>query len=137
MNVIIPSIKVIFCLFADEFDIDDVTRKLGIIPTDTRTRDSFPSQSIAAGVAKTEWCLEIKEENCIAVAILFEKMLEILREKETLINEICDDYNLESSFVVVIHMQDGDSPEVVLPREVISFAAAISAEIGFDLYCYE
>jgi hypothetical protein len=137
MNDFIPSIKVMFCVVADEFDIDQVTRRMGLIPTETRTKDCFPPQSIIAGVASTLWVMEVKEEHCWGVRSLFEEMLDILRGKEVLIKEICDDYSLEVNFEVVIHMKDGDSPEVVLPREVVSFAAAINAEIGFDIYCYE
>ena len=137
MEEFTPSIKVWFCLDADEVDLGYVTKKLGIIPTETRTRESFPPQSIAAGFAKDVWSFIIKEENCIAVSILFEKLLSVFKGKEGIIKKLCDDLGLEAAFEVVIHMQDGNSPEVVLPREVIAFAAAINAEIGFDLYCYE
>ena len=137
MNDFIPSIKVIFCLSANEFNLDEVTCRLGVAPTRTKTRDSFPPQSIAADVAKTMWAIEIKEDNCWGVRVLFREILKILCGKEQLIKRLCDDYNLEVHFEVVIHMKDGDSPEVVLPQEVILFAAAINAEIGFDLYCFE
>jgi len=132
-NDFIPSIKVTFYITADEFDLDEVTHRLRITPTKTRTKDSFSPQVSAY----TVWALEIKEGNCIAVSIVFEKLLTILQDKEEIINRICSDYSTKTGFEVVIHAQDGDLPEIVLPREVVSFAAAINAEIGFDLYCYE
>lgn len=137
MSDFIPRIEVTFYIMADEFDLNEVTCRLGVTPTETRTKDSYPHQSIAAGVAHTEWSIDLVEENCIAVSFLFEKLLNVLSGKEKLITQVCDDFNLEAGFVVVIHMKDGDSPEVILPREVVAFAAAINAEIGFDLYCYE
>lgn len=133
MNDFVPSIKVTFYLSADEFDLDEVTQKIGIIPTIARKKDSFPPTALAC----TIWALSIKEERCKAICFLFEELLNMLRPKEKLITDICKDYNIEASFEVVIHMQDGDGPEIVLPREVISFAATINAEIGFDIYCYE
>ena len=129
----VPSIKVIFCLEADEFNLNQVTERMELIPSEVRTRDSFPTEYYV----KTIWSLEIIEENCEAVSIVFEKLLDSLKGKEEIIRNICDDYDIEAGFVVVIHCQDGDNPEIVLPREIISFAAAINAEIGFDLYCYE
>jgi len=132
MDDFIPSIKVTFYIMADEFDLEEVTRRLGINPTETRTKDSFPPQ----GLAHTSWSLDVEEKDCCAVAILFEEMLEVLGGKSETIKTLCDDYNLETSFVVVIHMQGEDNPEMFLPREVISFAASINADIGFDLYCY-
>jgi hypothetical protein len=137
MDDFVPSVKVIFCMAADEFDLDTVTRRIKITPTETRKRESFPPQSIEAGVAKTEWSIEMCEENCTDVAIPFERMLSILAAKSKTIRTVCCDYNLEACFVVVIHMKDGNSPEVVLSREIVAFAASINAEIGFDLYCYE
>ena len=137
MDDFIPSIKVAFYISADKFDIDEVTRKVGINPTGTRTNADFPEQSIAAGVAKTIWWFEVEEENCIAVSILFKKLLIILDSKSKIINAICNDYGLETGFEVVIHCQDGNNPELVLTREIVAFAASINAEIGFDLYCYE
>jgi hypothetical protein len=129
----IPSINVYFCITANEFDLDEVTRKIGVIPTKTRTKSNFPPQ----GLACTGWVLETGHENCLAVDIQFKKILKMLEGKANIIKTVCGEYNLEASFTVSIHMMHGERPEMVLPREVISFAAAINAEIGFDLYCYE
>ena len=137
MDDFIPSIKVTFYIVGDEFDFDEVTSRIGVHPTSTRKKAEFPPQSIAAGVAQTIWAMEVKEEHCIAICFLFERLLNVLAPKKNLITSVCEDYNLEASFEVIIHMKDGDSPEVVLPREVIAFAASINAEISFDLYCYE
>jgi len=129
----IPSINVYFYITADEFDLSEVTRKLGVMPTSTRTKDDFPPQ----GLACTEWVLETGREDCIAVSIQFEKMLQMLDGKANVIKNVCNEYNLETGFVVAIHMMHGERPEILLPPEVISFAASINADIGFDLYCYE
>ena len=50
---------------------------------------------------------------------------------------LCEEFDAEASLEIVIHMQSGDSPEVRLFSAQLLFAAAIGAEIGFDLYCYE
>ncbi len=130
---IVPSIEVIFYLSGDEFNLKEVTKRLDLIPTETRTKDSFPPQ----GLACTLWALGIKHYNCNGIYVLFEELIDILENKTEIIRGICKDYSIETSFEVIIHMKDGDSPEVVLPRKIISFAAAINAEIGFDIYCYE
>ena len=133
MDDFVPSIKVTFYLTGDEFSLEKATKMIGVIPTETRTKDDWPP----GGLVCTLWCIEIKEEYCIAISILFERLLDILDGKTKILNNLCKEYNLKTSFEVVIHMKDGDSPEVVLPRKVVSFAAAIDAEIDFDLYCYE
>jgi len=133
MTDFVPSVKIAFYFIAEEFDLEQVTSRMGMTPDGTRTRDDWPTEYFV----KTIWSLEIKEENCIAVSLLFDKLIDILEEKSGVIRNICNDYNIEASFEVTIHCQDGDNPELVLTREIISFAASINAEISFDLYCYE
>ena len=133
---ITPSISVTLYLTADEFSLDDVTRKMGILPTQNRVKDSFPPQSIAAGIAQTGWVLEIKEEHCLAVSILFERMIDMLSGKEEIINNVQNDYGIEASFSVSIHMHEAANPEIWLPQEAVKFAASINASIGFDIYSY-
>jgi len=137
INSFIPSIGVTLYLTADNVDPDEITRRLGIIPTSTRMRDEFPPQSIAAGVARNLWRIEVREDDCIALSIVSDKLLAIFDGKLEILKTICNDYNLKVSIEVVIHMKDGDSPEVVLHGDIISLAASINAEIGFDIYCYE
>jgi len=137
MTDFVPSSKLIFYISGNDFDLDKVTHMIGISPTETRIKDDFPLQSILAGVAKTEWCIDLKEDHCIAISVLFEKMLEKLKDKETVIREACQNFQLSADFVLIIHTQGADRPEMLLPREAISFAAAINAEIAFDLYYYE
>ena len=135
MMNITPSISLTFFLTADEFDLDEVTRKMEITPTGTRTKDSFPQQSIDAGFACTGWVLEIEEEHCLAVSILFDRLLEVLRGKEKTIERLQNDYGIEASISISIYMHDiAARPEIWLPQEVVQFAASINASIGFDLY---
>ena len=136
MENITPSIKVTLFLTADEFDLDEVTRKMDILPTTTRTKDSFPPQSITAGFARTGWALEIEEEHCLALSILFERLIEILRGKEGIINGFQNDYGIEASISISIHMHQAANPEIWLPQEAVKFAATINASIGFDIYSY-
>lgn len=58
----------------------------------------------------------------------------MLQGKERLINELCERFELTASFTVVVEMEAGDAPELVLTKDIILFIAAINAEVGFDLY---
>ncbi|MCV42291.1 DUF4279 domain-containing protein [Listeria monocytogenes] len=57
-----------------------------------------------------------------------------LQGKENIINSLCNDLNLKAIFTVVINMENGDGPELVLTKEIISFISSINAEVGFDIY---
>lgn len=43
-------------------------------------------------------------------------------------------YALELSVTIVVEMEVGSGPELVLTKENIAFLALVNAEVGFDLY---
>lgn len=128
----LPNIKVSFFFAGDEFDLTEVTNQMQLTPTETREKESFPVQEFA----QTTWELSTKRERCHVVSLQFEKLIQVLAGKEKEINQICSSYGLSVSFVVTIWMNKDDNPEIVLEKEIVSFAASINAEIGFDLYAY-
>lgn len=129
---ILPQVRVSFFFSGDEFDIDDITKKMNITPATTRKKKDFPISEFA----HTEWVLDTKKENCKAVSLQFEKLLNLLEGKEIIINQICNDYNIATGFLIDIWMKNGDKPEMVLTKEIVSFLASINAEVGIDLYIY-
>ena len=135
--MIVPSINAIFYITSNinEFDFEEVTHRLGVTPTRVRRKADFPAQALA----QTSWSLEVKEENASGVGAVLDKLIhdlagEALLETAKKIVRLCEDLDAETAFEIVIHMRDGESPEVRLSHEQLLFAAAIRAEIGFDLY---
>ena len=138
--MIVPSVKAIFYITSgkNEFDLEEVGRRLGVSPTRTRRKADFPPQA----PAQTSWSLEVKEENAPSVGAVLDELIHRLAGEDPLetakkIVRLCKELDAEASLEIVIHMRDGDSPEVRLSSAQLLFAAAIGAEIGFDLYCYE
>ena len=117
--MIVPSVKAIFYITSskNEFDLGEVSRRLGVTPTRTRRKADSPPQT----PAQTSWSLEVKEENA------FENVEKLCT--------LCSYLAASPRFEIVIHMQSGDGPEVVLSPKQVLFAAAIGAEIDFDLHC--
>ena len=127
---ILPQIRVSFFFLGDEFNIEDITKKIGIIPTKARKKEDFPISEFA----HTEWVLDTKKESCKAVSVPFKKLINMLNGKEIAIRQICNDYNVTVGFLVDIWMENGDKPEMALTKESISFLASIDAEVSFDLF---
>ena len=138
--MIVPSVKAIFYITSskNEFDLGEVSHRLGVTPTRTRQKADFPPQA----PAQTSWSLEVKEENAFSVGAVLDKLIRRLAgdyplEAAKKIVRLCEEFDAEASLEIVIHMRNGDSPEVRLFSAQLLFAAAIGAEIDFDLYCYE
>lgn len=121
----------------DEFDLEFVTNKLGINPTRARKRCDFPQPSIDAGFATDEWSYEVREKNCDNIAVPFNKIYNLFREKVDDINNLCNDINIIADFTVIIYTKTGNTALNCISKEILSFVASIHAKIGFDLYCYE
>ena len=130
MSTLLPKIRIDFSLIGDDFDLDLITEKMQIIPTNTRRKEECP----VASMAITYWCLSTNKETCKAVSYSLNALIEKLKGKEVIIKELCNENNLEVSFNVVVEMEVGDGPEFVLTKEIITFASLLNAEICFDLY---
>ena len=135
-----PVIQTTFSISASggELDLEEVSRRLGVTPTRTRRKADSPPQT----PAQTSWSLEVKEENAFSVGAVLDELIRRLAGENAFENveklcTLCSDLAASPRFEIVIHMQSGDSPEVRLFSAQLLFAAAIGAEIGFDLYCYE
>ena len=136
--MIVPSVKAIFYITSskNEFDLGEVSRRLGVTPTRTRRKADFPPQT----PAQTSWSLEVKEENAFSVGTVLDKLIRRLAGENAFENveklcTLCSDLAASPRFEIVIHMQSGDGPEVVLSPKQVLFAAAIGAEIDLDLHC--
>lgn len=130
----IPTIIVYFCIYADYFDLAEVTRRLGITPARAREKSEWPQVSIDLGIAANEWIFEVTEKQSLAVEMPFKKMIAILGQKTDTIQELIQEYGLETGFGVIIHGEAGELPEMQLPEDIIAFAASINASISFDMY---
>ena len=106
-------------------------------PTEAKKTEDFPEASIRAGIGRTFWSFEVREENCRDISVPFTKLYNQLYHKVDTIRKLCRDLNLITGFVVTIHTKCGNIPLDNISRDVVSFASSINADIGIDLYCYD
>lgn len=129
-----PKVKADFYLTGDEVDLDSITQTLGISPTKMRKKNEYPLKTQEAGMALDLWQLSTGKEECRAVSLQLDKLQDMLLPKVEIINKLSKEYTLEASMTIVIEMETGAGPEMVLSSKNIHFLYLIDAEIGFDLY---
>lgn len=83
---------------------------------------------------ETVWEYGTDYEDSFNVEEQLVKVLTQLKGREQKINEICKKYNLKCMFMIVITMNDGYTPTLIMNTEIIEFVHSIEAEIHFDLY---
>jgi hypothetical protein len=128
------EISICFTTYDDNFNFIKLTEALDIMPSKVRKRLDFPAQSINSGIATNEWVMSIRKENCSSVSEILDQVQQIFNNKEYLIIELCKRYDLSITVSIVIDMEEGNGPEIVLSKENIKFLSNIDAEVGFDVY---
>ncbi|WP_214830649.1 DUF4279 domain-containing protein [Exiguobacterium sp. s56] len=133
MNPTQTEVLVYFQLLADDFSIEDVTRRLGIIPTETFKRgekgySSHPREH-------TSWSLGTGYQPSFDVNNQLQHIIAQLREKEPILDDIYSTYDdIKARFIIVIMIEEGQTPALVFDLKTIQFAHRIRAEFDIDLY---
>ncbi|WP_396021031.1 DUF4279 domain-containing protein [Cytobacillus firmus] len=126
---------VYFSLFGDEFPIGDITDKLGIIPTETYNKgDLIPNSSSICYRKETSWDLSTGYQTSLDVNDQLLQIVNKLQNKTSIINEIKEVYFLECKFLIVVKIEEGNSPALYLDKNIVKFASKIEAEFDIDLY---
>ncbi|MCT4782681.1 MULTISPECIES: DUF4279 domain-containing protein [Exiguobacterium] len=134
MNPAQTEVLVYFQLLADDFLIEDVTHRLGLMPTETYKRGDKSSYS-SRPREYTSWSLSTGYQPSFDVNDQLQPIISQLRGKETILDDIYDIYDdMQARFVIVIVMEGGQTPSLLFDLKTIQFANRIRAEFDIDLY---
>lgn len=129
------KVKVYFSLFGDAFPLEEITERLEITPTKTYKKgDLIPNRSIPLYRKETSWDLGTGYQVSLDVNNQLQKIINKLKNKASIINEIKDAYSVECKFFIVVKIEEGNTPGLYLDKEIIKFASTIEAEFDVDLY---
>lgn len=137
-----PYIEVSFVIEGKYFDLQQFTKEIGILPSETRGIDNWPKNiknnlNIPEELQpRYEWCICQKEELCKQIELPINKIISKLIGKEQQIIEFCEKNNLQKGLNITIHGEAMNLPEMVLSPAVVSFFGNMKVEIGFDIYAY-
>ena len=137
-----PYIEANFIVEGKLFDIALFTKEIGILPTETREIDDFPSiiknnSNIPKELQpRCIWSITQKEEFCRTIQQPIHNIISQLIGKEEIINSFCKKNKLERALIVTIHAETMDLPEIILSSKIISYFGSIESEISFDIYTY-
>jgi Domain of unknown function (DUF4279) len=124
------AVQIDFQILGSPVDPDEITRRLGTAP-DTALRKGernpslgLPKGNIWAKRSNAQSTDAFLEEHWAALATDF-------AGKEAALREVAGNGNIRMTFIV-----DGSArfPPLMIPKEMIAFAAAIGADIDIDVY---
>lgn len=157
----IPKIRLLFLLTKKDcadFDRDDVTQRLCIIPSkasaptlskgrlscDADIREIereisgltiLPAASPPYQMLKhAYWSVELPKIECWELDEPLQKLEHILLGKESEVLHVCEDYNLSADLIVRVFAESNNMPDITIPCSSVSFWASMGVSIGFDFY---
>lgn len=131
-----------FSLFGEEFPVNEVTKLLSIEPTESYNKgdvivrqknDKIISTTVHYR-KKTAWVLSSGYQESYDVTEQLAQVLEPLKIKTAIINQLRKRYRLDCLFSIVIIIENGQTPALHLDNKQIEFANSIEAEFDIDLY---
>jgi hypothetical protein len=99
-------------------------------------RTSTPKviRTVTARRKETVWEYGTDYEDSLDIEIQMNKVIKRLKGREERLVEICKRYDLKCMIMIVIKMNEGYTPALIMKKELIEFANNINAEIHLDLY---
>lgn len=136
------QVMVHFSLYGDSFPLEHVTEALGIKPTQTYNMGNLIERPYNPNVISTKptyrketvWDLSTGYQESWDVKNQMDQILEPIKDKASIINQLKDEYKLECKLFIVIIVENGETPALYLDNEQIEFANSIKAEFDIDLY---
>ena len=127
--------RIYFCIFGDDFPLDDLTNDLGIAPTERyKQGEEVTRGKIVRRRLETAWFLDSDYQDANYFEVQIKKIIEPLRKNEHIINAYKKQYDLQCKIFMVLYFGEFQTPGLYLDSELIEFAHNVGAEFDIDIY---
>ena len=131
-----------FSATGDVFPVEAITNALRIEPTRTYKKDDVVARRDNPNLVstktlyrkETDWTLSTGYQESYDINNQLHVILQSLEGKTEQLKHLKKKYSLEFLFMVVIQVENNESPAIYLQKNIIDFVSSIQAEIHFDLY---
>lgn len=133
-----------FSATGDIFPLEAITEALSIEPTRTYKKGDVVARRDNPNLVSTKtlyrketnWTLSTGYQESYDINNQLYVILKSLEEKTEPLKQLKKKYDLEFLFMVVIQIENNESPAMYLQKDILDFASSIQAEIHFDLCIY-
>ncbi|MEJ9111927.1 DUF4279 domain-containing protein [Bacillus paramobilis] len=131
-----------FSATGDIFPLEAITEALSIEPTRTDKKGDVVARRDNPNLVstktlyrkETDWTFSTGYQESYDINNQLHIILKSLEGKTEQLKHLKKKYSLEFLFMIVIQVENNESPAMYLQKEIINFACSIQAEIHFDLY---
>ncbi|AJD89733.1 hypothetical protein JMA_04160 [Jeotgalibacillus malaysiensis] len=126
-----------FEIAATQMDPDVITEKLNIQPSESYRNGDLIEDSFYRYRQRSVWRISSGYQEDLFLDESFKKVIDPLRMKTAVINDIRKEFSATCHLIVVSEMFNGQAPALGFFADIIRFAADIHADIELDLYPWE
>lgn len=126
-----------FEITATHMDPDAITEKLNIQPSERYRNGDLIEDSFYRYRQRSVWRISSGYQEDLYLDESFKKVIDPLRNKIELINNLCSEFDASCHLNVVSEMFNGQAPALGFPADIVRFAADVQADIDLDLYPWE
>jgi hypothetical protein len=124
----------------DDFDVNEITKRLGVTPTTVFNKGDEDGINPQTGEklyhGYREWELATEYKTTYDASDVIDEIIEKIKHSVKEIIKLQKEYNIECSMCVVTNVEGQTQPSLFLSREHIAFLHSINAAIDFDQYWY-
>ncbi len=124
-----------FKLTGTNFNPEEVTSLLGIVPTKTWRKDDQTLDSLLTR-KRDGWRLSTGEEESLDLNNQLRPVLDQLKPHFSKIKDVCARLHLEVEMGFAVNVENGETPALHFDKDIVQIAADLNAEIDIDLYVF-
>lgn len=129
-------INIELSIVGDDFDIELVSKKLDIEPTEIKKKGELLPNKKNRNI-ETSWSFMTGLEKSLDVRIQLCKLMDIFYKKINKLKEICLYFNTKVFVSILIIVKNKQTPSLHFGKEEILFFNEINAELDIDIYIHD
>ncbi len=128
------NIMVDFTIGGDVFDPDDISKTLQLEPSSVRIKGEKINEY--AKMKYSYWTISTDYEESLNASIQIKKIMKLIRNKVPELNYLKNKYKTEHGFVLVVNIEEGIGPTIILEKDFYDFLIDIDGFFTIDSYVF-
>ena len=121
-------------IFDNDFDVHSITKRLGIAPTECKSRNETRMSPLTDKPIEGFWTLKTEEKEERDLGVVLNELMGNIFAKLPDIKKICDENGGTVVFDIIPFFDRNSKPALYFEREFLDIVNYLNATIQIDLY---
>ncbi len=121
-------------IFDNDFDVHSITKRLGIAPTECKSRNETRMSPLTDKPIEGFWTLKTEEKEERDLGVVLNELMGNIFAKLPDIKKICDENGGTVVFDIISFFDGNSKPALYFERDFLDIVNYLNATIQIDLY---